>query len=126
MIGMSQVVVTGKNTLHLYWNISVKSEIVPRKLLQQQSACNLAQVLGLQTGVIVENNCNKCNFWQVRILGFDGKYSQILIDGDPVVSSVGGVYRLKHYPQEMIKHIEIVNGGGSSLMVAELLQVQSI
>lgn len=115
MIEMGAVVVTGTNTPHLYENVPVKTEIITRKLIQQQSACNLAQSLGLQTGVQVENDCNNCNFTQVRILGFDGKYSQVLIDGDPVVSALGGVYGLEHYPQEMIEQIEIVKGGGSSL-----------
>ncbi|MFH0736516.1 MAG: TonB-dependent receptor [bacterium] len=115
MIEMGSVVVTGTNSLHLYENASVKTEIIPRKLIQQQNACNLAEALGLQTGVMVENDCNNCNFTQVRILGFDGKYSQVLIDGDPVISSLGGVYGLEHYPEEMIEQIEIVKGGGSSL-----------
>jgi outer membrane receptor for ferrienterochelin and colicins len=115
MIEMGSVVVTGTNSIHLYENASVKTEIIPKKLIQQQSACNLAQALGLQTGVMVENDCNNCNFMQVRILGFDGKYSQLLIDGDPVISSLGGVYGLEHYPQEMIEQIEIVKGGGSAL-----------
>ncbi|MGK9476292.1 TonB-dependent receptor [Melioribacter sp. OK-6-Me] len=115
LIEMGSIVVTGTNSLHLYENTSVKTEIVPKKLIQQQNACNLAQALGLQTGVMVENDCNNCNFTQVRILGFDGKYSQILIDGDPVISSLGGVYGLEHYPQEMIEQIEIVKGGGSAL-----------
>ncbi len=115
LIEMGTVVVTGTNSMHLYENVPVKTEIVTKKLMRQQGACNLAQSLGLQTGVKVENDCNNCNFTQVRILGFDGKYSQILIDGDPVVSSLGGVYGLEHYPQEMIEQIEIVKGGGSSL-----------
>lgn len=115
MIEMGSVVVTGTNSLHLYEDVSVKTEIIPKKLIRQQNAFNLAEALGLQTGVMVENDCNNCNFTQVRILGFDGKYSQILIDGDPVVSSLGGVYGLEHYPKEMIEQIEIVKGGGSSL-----------
>ena len=115
LIEMGAVVVTGTNSLHLYENVSVKTEIVPKKLIEQQSAFNLAQALGLQTGVMVENDCNNCNFTQVRILGFDGKYSQVLIDGDPVISSLGGVYGLEHYPKEMIEQIEIVKGGGSAL-----------
>jgi len=115
MVEMGAVVVTGTNSLHLYENVSVKTEIIPGKLIRQQNACNLAQALGLQTGVMVENDCNNCNFTQVRILGFDGKYTQILIDGDPVVSSLGSVYGLEHYPEEMIEQIEIVKGGGSAL-----------
>ena len=45
----------------------------------------------------------------------DGIYSQILIDGDPVVSSLAGVYGLEHYPAEMLDRLEITKGGGSSL-----------
>jgi outer membrane receptor for ferrienterochelin and colicins len=115
MIEMGTVVVTGTSSLHLYENVPVKTEIITKKLINQRNACNLAQALDLQTGIQVENDCSNCNFTQVRILGFDGRYSQILIDGDPVVSALGGVYGLEHYPQEMIEQIEIVKGGGSSL-----------
>ena len=114
-IEMGTVVVTSTNSPHLYEDNPVKTEVIPNSLIRQQSACNLAQALGLQTGVSVENDCNNCNFTQVRILGFEGKYTQILIDGDPVISSLGGVYGLEHYPQEMIEQIEIVKGGGSAL-----------
>ena len=114
-IEMGTVVITGTNSPRLYEDSPVKTEIIPNSLIRQQSACNLAQALGLQTGVSVENDCNNCNFTQVRILGFEGKYTQILIDGDPVISSLGGVYGLEHYPQEMIEQIEIVKGGGSAL-----------
>ncbi len=109
------VVITGTTTPYLYEESPVKTEVIPRKLIEQTRSTNLAEALCLQTGVMVENDCNNCNFTQVRILGFEGKYSQILIDGDPVVSSLGGVYGLEHYPQEMIEQIEIVKGGGSAL-----------
>ncbi|MBU2471445.1 MAG: carboxypeptidase-like regulatory domain-containing protein [Bacteroidetes bacterium] len=114
-IEMGTVVVTGTNSPRLYEDSPVKTEIIPNILIRQQNAYNLAQALGLQTGVSVENDCNNCNFTQVRILGFEGKYTQILIDGDPVISSLGGVYGLEHYPKEMIEQIEIVKGGGSAL-----------
>ncbi len=115
LLELGTVVITGTNSSHLYEDVPVKTELITKKQMQQQGAYNLAQSLGLLTGVMVENDCNNCNFTQVRILGFDGKYSQVLIDGDPVVSSLGGVYGLEHYPQEMIEQIEIVKGGGSAL-----------
>ena len=111
----SSVVVTGTASQYLYEESPVKTEVVPRKLIEQTRACNLAEAIGLQTGVRVENNCQNCNFTQVRILGFDGKYSQILIDGDPIISSLAGVYALEQFPEEMISQLEIVKGGGSSL-----------
>lgn len=112
---MGSVVVTGTSTPHLYEDMPVKTELVSAKTIEQNKSVNLAEALGLNTGVRVENNCQNCNFTQVRILGFDGKYTQILIDGDPVISSLGGVYGLEHYPSDMIEQLEIVKGGGSSL-----------
>lgn len=115
IVEMGSIVVTGTNTPHLYSDVPVKTEIINRLSIERKHAVNLAEALNLQTGLLVDNECNNCNFTQVKILGFDGKYSQILIDGDPVVSSLGGVYGLEHYPREMIEQIEIVKGGGSSL-----------
>lgn len=111
----STVVVTGTASPHLYTSAPVKTEVIPRQLIQQSQACNLAEALSLQNGVRVENNCQNCNFTQVRILGMEGRYSQLLIDSAPVVSSLAGVYALEHFPDEMIDQIEIVKGGGSAL-----------
>jgi hypothetical protein len=72
-------------------------------------------LIGRHSGIRVETECQNCNFTQVRILGMDGRYSQILIDGDPIVSSLASVYGLEQIPEEMIDHIEVVKGGGSSI-----------
>lgn len=111
----STVVVTGTANAYLYEQSPVKTEVVPHKLIEQSCAVNLAEALCYQTGVRVENSCQNCNFTQVRLLGFDGKYSQVLIDSDPVVSSLSAVYALEHFPDEMIEQIEVVKGGGSAL-----------
>ena len=115
IVEMGSIVVTGTNTPYLYDEVPVKTEIINRLEIEKKHAVNLAEALDLQTGVSVDNECNNCNFTQVRILGFEGKYTQILIDGDPVISSLGGVYGLDHYPHEMIEQIEVVKGGGSAL-----------
>jgi outer membrane receptor for ferrienterochelin and colicins len=115
LLELGSVVVTGTSTPHIFGDSPVRTEVVPRKLIEQKFAINLAEALDLQTGVRVENNCNNCNFTQVRIYGLEGKYSQILIDDDPVMSSLAGVYGLEHFPEEMVSQIEIVKGGGSAL-----------
>ncbi|MCB2204587.1 TonB-dependent receptor [bacterium] len=112
---MGTVVITGSATPYLYTESPVKTEVITHKLIEQTQAVNLAEALSLQTGVSVDNSCQNCNFTQVRILGFDGKYAQVLIDGDPVVSSLAAVYALEHFPDEMIEQIEVVKGGGSAL-----------
>jgi outer membrane receptor for ferrienterochelin and colicins len=115
ILEMGAIVVTGTSTPHLVEDMPVRTEVIPRRAIERKQASNLAEALSFHTGIRVENNCQNCNFTQVRILGMDGKYSQILIDGDPVVSSLAGVYGLEHFPEEMVDQIEIVKGGGSSL-----------
>ncbi len=112
---MGTVVITGSASPYLYTESPVKTEVITSTLIEQTQAVNLAEALSLQTGVSVDNSCQNCNFTQVRILGFDGKYAQVLIDGDPVVSSLAAVYALEHFPDEMIEQIEVVKGGGSAL-----------
>ncbi len=115
LVEMGTIVVTGTATPHIYTDTPVKTEVVPRKLIEQKFAVNLAEALDLQNGVRVENNCQNCNFTQIRINGLEGKYTEILVDGDPVISTLAGVYGLEQIPEEMIQQIEIVKGGGSAL-----------
>jgi len=115
VLEMGAIVVTGTSTPHIVEDVPVRTEVIPRRIIERKQANNLAEALSFQTGVRVENNCQNCNFTQVRILGMSGKYSQILIDGDPVISSLAGVYGLEHFPEEMVDQIEIVKGGGSAL-----------
>lgn len=115
LLTMGSVVVTGTGTPHLLEDAPVKTNLVTRLAIEQKKAVNLAEALDFQPGVNVENDCQNCNFSQVRILGMDGKYSQVLIDGDPVVSSLAGVYGLEQFPSEMLERLEIIKGGGSAL-----------
>ncbi len=82
-----------------------------RDLIELRSEPDLYGILDLSTGVRVENNCQNCNFSQVRIHGLESQYTQILIDGNPVVSSLAKVYGLEHFPAEMVDRIEVVKGG---------------
>ena len=112
---LGAITVTGTATPHVFEDNPVKTEVISRKTIEQKQAVNLAEALSFQTGVIVENDCNNCNFTQVRINGLDGKYSSVLIDGLPMMSTLAGVYGLEQMPEEMIQQIEIVKGGGSAL-----------
>ena len=102
ILEMGAIVVTGSSTPHVYEDQPVRTEVIPRKLIEQKEAINLADALDGHTGVQVENDCNNCNFTQVRIIGMDGKYTELLIDGDPVMSTLAGVYGLEHFPEEMV------------------------
>jgi outer membrane receptor for ferrienterochelin and colicins len=115
VIEMNEIVVTGTGMPQLYEKSPVKTAMVRREDLESFKAANLAQAIDFTTGVRVEGNCQNCNFTQVRLLGLEGHHAQILIDSDPVISSLAGVYGLEQIPQEMIERVEIIKGGGSSL-----------
>ena len=110
-----KIVVTATRTPKLYAETSVKTEIISSKDIERKASATLADSLCQTTGVRIENNCQNCNFTQVRINGMEGKYTQILIDSSPVVSAMTGVYGLEQIPALMLDRIEIVKGGGSAL-----------
>jgi outer membrane receptor for ferrienterochelin and colicins len=110
-----EIVVTATRTPKLYAETPVKTEVITPKEIEKKAAANLAETLSQTTGVRVENDCQNCNFTQVRINGMEGKYTQILIDSSPVVSAMTGVYGLEQIPTEMLERVEIVKGGGSAL-----------
>jgi len=112
---LEEVVVTGTATPKLYREAPVKTAVATKKTIEKKGAQNLADSLELFTGVRVENNCQNCNFTQVRLNGMEGKYTQILLNGLPVFSALAGVYGLEQIPAEMVEKIEVVKGGGSAL-----------
>jgi len=110
-----EIVVTATRTPKIYAEVPVKTEIITARDIEVRQATQLAEAMTFTTGVRVENNCQNCNFTQVRINGMEGKYSQILLDNSPVFSSMIGVYGLEQIPAEMLNRIEVVKGGGSAL-----------
>lgn len=112
---LEEIVVTGTATPKKYQEAPVKTAVATKKEIEKQGAQTLADSLEIFTGVRVENNCQNCNFTQVRINGMEGKYSQILINSLPVFSALAGVYGLEQIPSGMVEKLEVVKGGGSAL-----------
>jgi outer membrane receptor for ferrienterochelin and colicins len=112
---LEEVVVTGTATPKKYLEAPVKTAVATKNEIEKQGSQTLADSLEIFTGVRVENNCQNCNFTQVRINGMEGKYSQILINNLPVFSALAGVYGLEQIPANMVEKLEIVKGGGSAL-----------
>ena len=92
--------------------------VMSAKLFETVNSTDLAKSLNFQSGLRVENNCQNCGFPQVRINGFEGPYSQILINSRPIISALSGVYGLEQIPVNMIERVEVVRGGGSALFGA--------
>lgn len=111
----AETVVTATRTERRLSEVPVRTEVVRRDAIERTEARTLADAIEFTTGVRVEANCQNCNFSQIRLLGLEGPYTQILIDSQPVVSSLTQVYGVEQIPERMIDRIEVVKGGGSAL-----------
>jgi outer membrane receptor for ferrienterochelin and colicins len=109
------VVVTATRTRKGLEDVPVRTHVVSKELMRATQARNLADAVEYTTGVRVESNCQNCNFSQIRLLGLEGPYTQILMDGQPMISSLAQVYGIEQIPTRMIDRIEVVKGGGSAL-----------
>jgi len=112
---LDDFVVTGTRTERRKTESPVIVNVLNSQTLENVQACNLADGLKFQPGLRVENNCQTCNYTQLRMNGLAGGYSQILINGRPIFSPLTSLYGLEQVPVNMIDRVEIVRGGGSSL-----------
>ncbi|CAM2063791.1 TonB-dependent receptor [Sulfidibacter corallicola] len=110
-----ELVVTGTKIAKRLAETPVRTELVTRDQIEATGSRTLADSVEYTTGVRVESNCQNCNFSQIRMLGLNGSYSEILVDGQNTFSSLAHVYGIEQIPARMIDRIEIVKGGGSAL-----------
>ncbi len=110
-----EIVVTGTRTLKKLQEVPIHVQQIDREQMTASAARTLADAVEFSSGVRVESNCQNCNTSQIRMLGLEGPYSQVVIDGQPTVSSLAMVYGIEQLPARLIDTIEVVKGGGSAL-----------
>ncbi len=107
------VVISATRTGKRLADVPLHVQTVRRSQIEGVVARTLADAVEWIRGVRVESNCQTCNTSQIRLLGLEGPYSQILVDGQPTVSSLAMVYGIEQLPARLIDSIEVVRGGGS-------------
>lgn len=115
VLELNQVVVTGTHSQNYVKNVPIRTEVVTSKALENKNATNLYEALTGVPGVRVEQQCQFCNFSEVRMQGLGAEHTQVLIDGEPVYSGLAGVYGLQQMGVNDVDRIEIVKGAGSAL-----------
>ncbi len=114
---LEEMVVTGTRTETLLKDAPVRTEIVTMDKIQTSGAKNLYEILdkGLIPNVWVETSCTNCNFSSIRMQGLESGYTLLLFDGQPIFSTLAGVYGLRQITPENIERIEVVKGASSAL-----------
>jgi outer membrane receptor for ferrienterochelin and colicins len=114
-MALNEVVITGTKTFQRQTEAPVIVNVIDKRAIQAVQACNISEGLRFQSGLRVETDCQTCNYTQLRMNGLGGGYSQILINGRPIISPLVGLYGLEQIPSNMLERIEVVRGGGSAL-----------
>lgn len=106
---------TATRSGHLLVDVPIRTEVLGRQDIALRAATDFSRAAELINGLRVESNCQSCNTSEVQLLGLGGAYNQLLFDGVPLLSTLGGVYGLEQIPAAFIDRVEVVKGGGSSL-----------
>jgi len=114
-LSTDEVVVTGTKQRRYIRDIPIRTDVLTRQAIEDLGAHDLYGALKGAPGVRVEQQCQACNFSQVRMLGLSGDHTQVLIDGQPLYSGLAGVYGLQQIGTASIERIEVIKGAGSSL-----------
>jgi outer membrane receptor for ferrienterochelin and colicins len=121
VIGMDQVVVTSTRNETSKKGSSTIVNVSAAPLFNTVGSLTLSDAMNFQPGLRVEMTCGNCGVPQLRINGLEGQYSQILLDGQPIFSSLAGVYGLEQMPIAMVERVEVIRGGGSALFGANAI-----
>lgn len=114
-MSMDDVVVSATRNETNKKNTATIVNVTSSKIFDNTASTNLAESIKFQPGLRVENTCGNCGAVQLRINGLEGQYSQILLDSNPIFSSLAGVYGVEQLPVAMIERVEVIRGGGSAL-----------
>ena len=115
LLGLHQVVISATRIEMDRTLAPVACNVLDDRILNATQSLTLSDGLRFQPALRIENNCQNCGFNGLRMNGLESAYSQILIDGRPIYSTLQGVYGLEQIPSNMIERVEIVRSGGSAL-----------
>ncbi len=112
---LNPVVVTGTRSRRYVLDSPVRTDVITAQDLEAMGVSNLYEALEASPGVRVEQQCQACNFTQVRMNGLGGDHTQILLDGQPVYTGLASVYGLQQFSTSEVDRIEVIRGAGSAL-----------
>lgn len=111
-----KIVVTATKTEIPLKDVPIHTELINPNQIQEATGKYVYDIINSYgIGVWVQQSCANCNFTEIRMQGLEGGYTQILIDGQPILSNLANIYGLQQMKNEAIQQIEILKGSSSPL-----------
>lgn len=114
-VSTSEILVEDDNASNFISKDVVKTEVLSQNEFKKASCCDLSGCFGSNSSVEVAVTDIVNNTKEMQILGLDGSYTQILIDGIPNMSGLTSKYGLNSIPGTLINKINISKGANSVL-----------
>ena len=104
---------TVKNSTEMSLINPLNIQVLDEKELCKAACCNLSESFETNASVDASFTDAVTGTKQIRMLGLDGKYSQITKDNIPLIRGLSTIYGLNYVPGPWIQSIQISKGVGS-------------
>jgi outer membrane receptor for ferrienterochelin and colicin len=94
-------------------NIDTKTEVITQMELKKDACCDLSGCFGKNASVDVAVTDILTNTKELKVLGLEGEYTQILVDNLPLVTGLNSKYSVTSIPGTLINKITISKGSNS-------------
>jgi len=113
-VSLKQVQVTGRQEGTFISGLkTIKTEMVTDKELRKAACCNLSESFQTNTSVDIGEADAVSGAKEVRMLGLDGAYVQMLTENIPTLRGLAITYGLNYIPGSWMDAIAITKGSGS-------------
>lgn len=115
---LDEVVVSSTRTNSRIADSPIRVEVIAGEELSEKDdmrPANISMLLSEATGIQPQQTSAVNGNVSIRLLGLDGKYTQILKDGFPLFSGFAQGLSIMQIPPMDLKQVEIIKGSSSSL-----------
>ncbi len=109
-IQTEEALVTGQQPVKIYESSLEAKETITRKQLSHLACCNLSEAFESDPNVSLQYTDPVSGAKRIRLMGLDGKYSQVMIEKLPFVRGLNIPYGLSFLPGPWIESISISKG----------------
>lgn len=124
------IVVTGTRMPRYLKDSPIKTDVVTIEEINRINPSNFLEATQSIIGVDPSIECSICNASTISLQGLPGRYTQVLIDGIPLFSSLGQTYGYLELPANLIDQLEIIKGANSVLYgsdaIAGIINIRTV